>query len=103
MLGQMREIVRIVLTTTSIQAEVGARKLDLSIAGLDQPLLSFIAWLAIKTSRCKMGWKTRVLYKREAQTSHLDGCPVSQLITSYIQTLCGVVIGVDLDRCNSDR
>ena len=94
---------RFVLTTTSVQAEVGARKLDLSIAGVDQPLLSFTAWVAIKTLRCKMGCETKVLYKREAQTSHVDGCPVSEIITRDSQALSAVVIGVNLDRCNSDR
>ena len=46
----MTEIVRIVLTITSVQAEVGARKLDLGRAGVDQPLLSSSA-VAIKASR----------------------------------------------------
>ena len=54
MLGQMTKIVRFVLTTTSVQAEVGARKLDLGIAGVDQPLLSSSA-IAIEASRCKIG------------------------------------------------
>ena len=46
----MREIVRIMLTTTSVQAEVGARKLDLGRAGVDQPLLSSSA-VAIEASK----------------------------------------------------
>ena len=50
MLGQMMEIVKFVLTTTSVQAEVGARKLDLGIVGVDQPLLSSSA-VAIEASR----------------------------------------------------
>ena len=45
---------RFVLTTTSVQAAVGARKPDLGIAGVDQPLLSGSA-VAIEASRSKMG------------------------------------------------
>ena len=43
-----------VLTTTSVQAEVGARKPDFGIARVDQPLLSSSA-VAIEASWCKMG------------------------------------------------
>ena len=40
---------KLVLTITSVQAEVGARKLDLGTAVIDQPLLSSSA-VAIKAS-----------------------------------------------------